>query len=1046
MLPMVEDLIQQWDLLDFTPVKGSFTWSNNRVGEDHIVARLDRFLVQGNLMMHKKIIITKILPKLTSDHKLVQLILEEEEDLGPIPFRFSSLWIEREGFIDTMKTTWAKPVTGSSSYVWEQKLKATKQALKDWIKKLVPNPTSERKENVQSLEALQAEMEKGEITPMLLDKEVKNQCSTYQSLRREEEYWRTKSRKGQICKGFSQIKEAAVDHFRQLYTADNHINEEEIADLLSNIPHLVSPEDNSILISPITEEEVSKVIWSMDPEKAPGHDGFTIHFYKICWDIIKIDLLKMVKGFMGKDKVGGGTNSTYLALIPKETNPETFSRLRPISLCNVSYKILAKLLANKIKPLLNKLISNNQGGFVEGRYILNNVIQVQEIIHSSNQRKEKGMLIKLDMANAFDRVNRPFLYKVLLSFGFSPHFVNLITACTHNPWIAPLVNGRPSSIFQAWRGLKQGCPLSPFIYILLVDSLSRKLAAEKASGSLPGLKPSLSSPALNHALFVDNSLLLGGASARIAKAFDSVLNCYCRVSGASINRNKSEIYGWNIGQQDLTSISNLIGFKGHAQWDKINYLGLPITIGINKRSLWTGIISKIKTKITGLGGHWLTKAGKLILIKSVLSALPIYQAAFLLAPKSVTDQISKNFREFLWKGGKGNQNKFHLVKWDVVKRPFSEGGLQIRDPALTNRALGGKIIWKLFKEPNHPVSKMLKTKHAHNIHLRNIQTAHPNQCSQAWKLCSKTTSFFMRSVYRIPRSGRSTNLWQDRIMNCEPLAENEEITKLKHWLERAGIKIIYDLSNWDCHDNWESWDFFGVPERLQQQKSVLEALLEDATPVNRKMKDSWGWGRSGIYTIVVAYNSLLPNRNNSKSPDFWKKVWEPLALPKVNFFFWTLVHNKLLTGDNLMKKSITGPHRCDLCRRSSETARHLFMDCKFAKEVWGLILQELHIPAPTYNSAADIFDSWNQSYPNKIPSKSIWRKVWNAIPKFVCWQIWLTRNDLIFNDKLQTPLMAAAKAKSLLLEAVQQQHSPEDSLLLPEEERWLGPLSSQPRK
>eukprot|EP00253_Pinus_taeda_P018012 PITA_18012 len=316
---------------------------------------------------------------------------------------------------------------------------------------------------------------------------------------------------GQICKGFSQIKEAAERHYRHLCTTGNQANEEETAEFLSNIPLLVSLEDNSVLINPITEEEIIKVIWNMDSDKAPRPDGFTIHFYKTCWDIIKMDLLKMIKGFMKKAKVGGGTNSTYLALIPKETNPKTFTRFRPISLCNASYKILAKLLANRIKRLLNRLISSNQGGFVEGRHTLDNVIQVQEIIHSSNQRKEKG--------------------------------------------------------------------------------------------SLPGLKPSNTSPAQNHALFVDDSLLLGGASVRIAKSFDSVLKCFCRVLGASINERKSEAYGWNIGQQELTSISNLFGFNGHAHWEKIKYLGLPITNGFNKRSLWSEIINKIKTKITAWGGY-----------------------------------------------------------------------------------------------------------------------------------------------------------------------------------------------------------------------------------------------------------------------------------------------------------------------------------------------------------------------------------------------------------------------------------------------------------
>ena len=111
-------------------------------------------------------------------------------------------------------------------------------------------------------------------------------------------------------------------------------------------------------------------------------------------------------------------------------------------------------MANRLKPLLGKLISPLQGGFVKGRHILDNVIQVLEAMHSSFHRNEKGMLIKLDMANSFDRVKLSFLYKVLNSFGFSYAFINLIKACTDKPWMAPLVNGRPTNLFQASRGLR----------------------------------------------------------------------------------------------------------------------------------------------------------------------------------------------------------------------------------------------------------------------------------------------------------------------------------------------------------------------------------------------------------------------------------------------------------------------------------------------------------------------------------------------------------------------------------------------------------------
>jgi endonuclease V-like protein UPF0215 family len=158
---------------------------------------------------------------------------------------------------------------------------------------------------------------------------------------------------------------------------------------------------------------------------------------------------------------------------------------------------------------------------------------------------------------------------------------------------------------------------------------------ERLNGNIPGLRSSNGAKPMNHALFADDSLLLGGASNRIAKAIDSVIKSYCRISGALINESKSEVFSWNTDQPELTGITSILGFKGHAIWESFKYLGLPIISGANKRSHWSNIISKIKSKIAAWGGYWLNKGGKLILIKSVLSALPIYQAAFLLA--SISD-------------------------------------------------------------------------------------------------------------------------------------------------------------------------------------------------------------------------------------------------------------------------------------------------------------------------------------------------------------------------------------------------------------------------
>jgi len=320
--------------------------------------------------------------------------------------------------------------------------------------------------------------------------------------------------------------------------------------------------------------------------------------------------------------------------------------------------------------LLENLISTLQGGFVKGGHLIDNVVQVKEALHSSHSQKEKGMIIKLDMSNAFNGVKLSFLYKNLLSFGFSANFINLIKASTHRPWIAPLVNGRPSDFFQASRGLHQGCPLSPFLYIFLAESLRKKLKVEMDSGAIPGIKATRCVNPINHALFEDDSLLLGGASVKISKAFKEILQQFCLITGALINKRKSIVYGWNVDHPTMLRISCMLGFPGFDKWEKIKYLGLPLILGPSSSSLWVEVINKIKNKIAYSGGQWLTKAGKLVLIKAVLFALPIFQSSLLLAPMSITNQISKILRNFLSNGGKGNHNNFHLVRWKILNRPL----------------------------------------------------------------------------------------------------------------------------------------------------------------------------------------------------------------------------------------------------------------------------------------------------------------------------------------------------------------------------------------
>lgn len=246
----------------------------------------------------------------------------------------------------------------------------------------------------------------------------------------------------------------------------------------------------------------------------------------------------MVKNVFKKHKMGENTKSSHLALIPKDLNPLSFDRFRPISLCNVSYKIVTKILANKLKKLLPYLISENEGGFVPHRQITDNVILIQEAIHSSINSKERGMIIKLDMANAFDRVDHHFLTGVLRKFGISNKFISIIMECISNPWTAPLINGRPSSYFKSSRGLRQGCPLSPFLYIIMAETLSIHLEKLRKQKEITGISIERGTKEINHSLFADDTLLIGGASSLMAKRFKKTLDSFLTASGRELNNKK----------------------------------------------------------------------------------------------------------------------------------------------------------------------------------------------------------------------------------------------------------------------------------------------------------------------------------------------------------------------------------------------------------------------------------------------------------------------------------------------------------------------------
>ena len=207
------------------------------------------------------------------------------------------------------------------------------------------------------------------------------------------------------------------------------------------------------------------------------------------WDTIGRDIVNIVKSFFKYKFSLGKINKTFLVFIPKKSQATTMSDFRPISLCNVVYKIISKIIASRLKDVLPNIISPSQSAFLKGRLITDNYIIAHEVIHSfKTKKKSKSMGIKLDMAKAYDRMEWDILLEVLIAFGFSVSFSKLINECISSVTYSILLNGSPFGNFKTSRGIRQGDPLSPYLFILGVEVLSHMLTTTEERESFKVLE------------------------------------------------------------------------------------------------------------------------------------------------------------------------------------------------------------------------------------------------------------------------------------------------------------------------------------------------------------------------------------------------------------------------------------------------------------------------------------------------------------------------------------------------------------------------------
>jgi len=282
----------------------------------------------------------------------------------------------------------------------------------------------------------------------------------------------------------AEIGEHVVQFYQDLFP-ENHSWRPRLNDLSFDA---ILESEASWLERAFEEVEVRKVVFAMNGDKASGPDGFTMAFFQACWEVMRLDIMEVFSDFHAREVFEKSLNISFIAHIPKILGAISLKDFRPISLVGGIYKIIAKGLANRLKTVLEKVISKSHSAFIKGRQILDPIIIANECLDSRIRSRESGIICKMDLEKAYDHVNWDFLLYMLRRCGFGGKWCSWIAQCISSAKFSVLVNGSPNGFFSSSRGLRQGDPLSPLLFVFVMEVLSRMITVAVNGGLLDGLQ------------------------------------------------------------------------------------------------------------------------------------------------------------------------------------------------------------------------------------------------------------------------------------------------------------------------------------------------------------------------------------------------------------------------------------------------------------------------------------------------------------------------------------------------------------------------------
>ncbi|KAK9078070.1 hypothetical protein SSX86_002127 [Deinandra increscens subsp. villosa] len=925
-----------------------FTWNKTPGKANGLLKKLDR--VMGNSCFLSSFPETKVhfLPFYVSDHSPSIITLPVKQQWRPKPFKFQNYLTRKPSFLPIVENAWKQFVPGCMMYSVVTKLKSMKKPLRKLaleqgnltekviilrselgrVQEELVNDNSNQALRDEELVYLQALKIAEEDEELFLKQKAKvewlaagDQNTSY--FHKAVKGWQSRSRihgildmQGNYYEG-EQVGDAFVNHFKSFMGCDVSVKPINCPATLftKKIPRNVA----DFMVRPVTNDEIKAAMFDIDDDKAPGPDGFSARFFKCSWSIIGGEVCHAIKEFFDNGKLLTEINATIISLVPKCRSPSMVADFRPIACCNVLYKGITKVICNRLKDSLDLVVSNNQSAFVPGRQISDNVLLTQELMRNYHRKSgARRLAVKIDLQKAYDTVSHCFLEDCLINFGYHPCMVAWIMKCLRSACYSINVNGHSHGFFKGLRGLRQGDPMSPYLFTLVMEILSLMIKRKINEAENFTYHWKCSKLGITNLCFADDLLVFMNADTDSVKVIKTALKEFNESSGLLPNMNKSTMYFGNVPPGVKAQIMELLPFKVGSL--PVRYLGLPLLAKRLYSKDCASLIDKVKKRVNDWKNKSLSFAGRLQLIKSVLSSMQVYWASVFLLPVAIIEDIERIMNKFLWTQSDSVKGKVR-VSWDDVCLPKAQGGLGIKSLRVRNMALVSKLVWNIVTRKDNIWVEWI---YAHRLKDRSFW-GFPDKRDKcwSWRNIMKCRNVVWPHCHSQIGNGEKTSVWYDLWHPLSPLCafiSSREINRVG-LSTNAKVKDVIGNEGWDWPEEWQD-KFPGLfefePPKLMDGKGDRV--------VWKSNNDSLG-----EFSTKRAFNDLCIAK-----PDVsWASiVWFSQSIPRHSFVLWLACRGRLLTQDRLQRWDKERNLKCVFCSNQCDSHTHLFFECEYPQRVW----------------------------------------------------------------------------------------------------------------